>query len=45
MLTCLASPKYMAAKNKYASKSQHGRLASKPHFGKEVVDWAKDVEV
>ena len=37
MLTWLASTKYTGARAKYASRSQHARLAAKPYFDKEVV--------
>ena len=44
MLTWLASPKYKGARAKYASRSQHARLAAKPHLDKQVVERAR-VEV
>ena len=42
MLTWLASPKYTGARAKYASRSQHARLAAKPHFAEEVVERARE---
>ena len=42
MLTWLASTKYTGARAKYASRSQHARLAAKPHFDKEVVERVRE---
>ena len=42
MLTWLASTKYTGARAKYASRSQHARLAAKPHFDKKVVERVRE---